>query len=296
MEWLRAHPYTSALSAAGILLLMGILVVERQIMRPAEGPATAWGGGAAPFLNPTSYQPSQDTENSETLMQDITDGPPYTYIPPKPSTNSGPAQNQDSYDFEAFITLLTKASTPKPQNDTGLSSSSSMDAYAYIPRGLISTTSPSGARTETQQLLYEYGNEIGSSIESFEQEHSNTPQILKEQVEDRTNPDKAAAVVNLGRALEAMGANLSGMDRVPGAMAAAHKALAESYREIGKNLALIPKAQRDQDFIQAIETYNASADTFTKRYIQIVSLFGAYGVTFTSSDPGRVFTFSPSGF
>jgi len=171
-----------------------------------------------------------------------------------------------------------------------------VSAYAYIPRGLISTTTPSTARTALQQQLYDYGNDIGSSIESFEQQHSNTVQILKEQVEDRSDPDKAAAVVNIGHAFQNLGTNLAKMDNVPSAMVAAHAALAQSYIEIGKNLALVPQAERDSDFIQAIQTYNTSADAFTRNYIQIVSLFGAHGVTFTSSDAGRVFTFSPSGF
>lgn len=296
MEWVRAHPYRSALLAAGMLLLLGIIIVERQIARPAKGPATAWGGGATPLLNPTSYQP-RNTEEGRSLMQSVTDGPPYTYLPPAAPATSAPAQNQDSYDFEAFVAMLTKSSATKPSSSASAESgSSSLSAYAFIPRGLISTTSPNTGRTETQQVLYEYGNEIGSSIESFEQEHTNTPQLLKAQVEDRTNPEKAAAVVNLGRSFEGMGHNLLAMDRVPPGMAAAHKALAESYIEIGKKLALIPKTTRDEDFIEAIQTYNASADTFTKRYIQMVSLFGAYGVTFSSSDPGRVFAFSPSGF
>ncbi len=114
-------------------------------------------------------------------------------------------------------------------------------------------------------------------------------------MEDRTNPEKAAAVVAIGHGLEEMGNSVAAMETVPSAVASAHEALAKSYIEIGKNLALIPRAERDSDFIKAIQTYNASADTFTKNYIQLVSLFGAHGVTFTSSDAGRVFMFNATG-
>lgn len=222
-------------------------------------------------------------------MDQVKSGPPYTYIPPSLATPA-PTDNQDSYDFEAFVAMLTQGSAPKKQSAS--ESGSVVSAYAYIPRGLISTTTPHTGRTDVQQALYDYGNDIGSSIESFEQQHSNTVQVLKGQVEDRGNPDKAAAVAQIGRAFQGLGNNLAAMDTVPSGMVSAHKALAQSYIEIGKNLALIPQAERDSDFIQAIQTYNASADTFTKNYIRIVSLFGANGVTFTSSDSGRVFTFS----
>ncbi len=294
MEWLRAHPYTSALSGAGLLILIGIFIVEQRTARPVETAPTAWGGGTVPLLNPTSYGPSQGTlENRGNIMQDVKSGPPYTYVPPAHLATSVDTENV-SDDFESFVAMLRKdhtSSTPPLGGDTSL-----MSAYAYVPHGLISTTTPRTGQTAVQKTIYDYGNDIGSSIESFEQQNSNMVQILKAQVEDRSDPDKAAAVVSIGHALEDLGRNLSAMDTVPSGMAGAHTALAQSYIEIGKKLALIPQAERDADFIQAIQAYNASADVFTKNYIQLVSFFGVYGVTFTSTDSGRVFTFSPTGF
>lgn len=295
MEWLRTHPYTSALCAAGVFVLIGAFVVGRQAARPAGVPSSAWGGGATTLLNPTSYQPQNTAPDNRSIMQQVTDGPPYTYTPPAGITTAAPTSD-GSYDFEAFIAMLTQGSAPKKQPDTSVDSSL-LSAYAYIPRGLVSTTSSETTRTELQQSLYDYGNDIGSSIESYEQQHLNTVQILKGQVEDRTDPDKAAAVVNIGRALQDLGNNLAAVETVPAAMISAHEALAQSYVEIGKNLSLIPSATNDQDFIKAIQTYNASADIFTKNYIQMVSLFGAHGVAFSSIDAGSVFTFSSaSGF
>ncbi|MBI5457626.1 hypothetical protein HY971_02790 [Candidatus Kaiserbacteria bacterium] len=298
MEWFRTHPYASALSAAGVLVVVGAYIVVLRASEPTRTQATAWGGAGSSFLDPTSFEPPQyvaPTYQGD-IIQQVQSGPPYTYITPVGSATSASVSGDNPYDFEAFIAMLIKETVPKRQAVDARADSSTMDPYAYIPRGLISTTTPPTARTSTQQALYDYGNDIGSSIESFEQQHTNTVQILKEQAEDRADPDKATAVVNLGRAFQNLGSNLSAMDNVPSVMVSAHAALAKSYIELGKNLALIPGAERDSDFIQAIQTYNASADTFTGNYIRIVSLFGAYGVTFTSADSGRVFTFSPSGF
>ena len=294
MEWLRTHPYTSALGAAGVLVLIGAFVVVSRAAQPAGTGATTWGGEAASFLNPTSYGPAQNPAQSDDVMGQVQNGPPYTYIAPNFS-NLTPSGEENSYDFEAFIAKLTKASAPKGQTDAD-GDNAFLSAYAYIPRGLISTTTPRSTRSALQQELYEYGNDIGSTIESFEQQHSNMVQILKVQVEDRANPEKASAVVNLGHEFEELGKLLAAMETVPPAMTSTHKALAQSYIELGKNLALVPGAERDSDFIKAIQTYNASADMFVKNYIQLVSLFGAHGVTFTSSDSGKVFTFSPTGF
>ena len=293
MEWVRTHPYTSALCAAGVLVLLGTSVVISRASQPAGTRSTAWEGEASPLLNPTSHGPNTNSTQNENVVRQTQDSPLYTYIAPNPA-NSESTGEEGAYDFDAFIAKLSKASSPKGQTATK-DDDPVLSAYAYIPRGLISTSTPSSTRSTLQQELYEYGNDIGSTIESFEQQHSNTSQILKGQVEDRTDSGKAAAVVRIGRDLEEMGNVLAAMETVPSSLASAHNALAKSYIEIGKNLALIPGAERDADFIKAIQTYNASADTFAKNYIQMVSLFGAHGVTFSANDAGKVFTFSPTG-
>jgi len=296
MLWLRNHPYTAAIGAAALLVVIGAYIVVSRASQPAGTSPTSWGGEAVPFLDPTSYAPSADpAEEDGPIMRPVQDGPPYTYIAPN-FVNSAPPNedDSDSYDFDAFIAELTKQSalnTPGGTGDTG-----SLNAYSYVPRGLFSTTTSRASRSALQQELYDYGNDIGSTIESFEQQHSNTVQVLKVQVEDRANPEKAAAVVRIGHDFEELGKILTAMDPVPSAIASAHQALAQSYIAMGKKLALVPGAERDADFIKAIEAYNASADTFVQNYIRLVSFFGVYGVVFTSLDGGKVFTFNPSGF
>lgn len=302
MQWLRTHPYASALGAATLLVLVGAYIVVSRAIQPLETGPTSWGGGAVPHLDPTSYPIGENASNgagapqdAQTIMGRVQDGPPYTYLAPSFFQNASPNGEEDTYDFDAFVAQLSAQGRSDP-GGTQDASTSILGAYSYIPRGLISTTIVHSARTPLQQELYDYGNDIGSTIESFEQQHLNTVQVLKGQVEDRANPEKAEAVVKIGRDFEEMGEVLAAMESVPSAMASTHKALAQSYIEIGRNLALVPGAERDSDFIKAIQTYNASADVFVKNYIQLVSLFGAHGVTFMSADAGRVFTFSPTGF
>lgn len=296
MEWLRSHPYTSALCAAALLVVVGAYIVISRASQPAETRPASWGGEAVPLLDPTSYAPATTVLGDDaSIMQRVQSGPPYTYIAPDFFTPVPPSETDaGQYDFDAFVAELTKTSSVKASSSTD--ESGTLSAYAYIPRGLISTTTPSAPRSALQQKLFDYGNDIGSTIESFEQQHSNTVQALKAQVEDRADPEKAAAVVKIGRDFEALGKILAAMDPVPSTVAPTHRALAESYIELGKKLALVPSAERDGDFLKAIEAYNASADVFVQNYIRLVSFFGAYGVIFASVDSGRIFTFNPGGF
>lgn len=299
MQWLRTHPYASALLAAGILLVMGAVVVQRQSANPVFSQPSAWGGTNLSLLNPTSYGPNQNTQNEPSIMQQVQSGPPYTYIPPLNAPQSGASGEHtaeqdvladDSFDLDAFIAMLSSAGGGQKTT----ASASATTSYSFIPSGLMSTTTAETKRTSTQQTLYDYGNEVGSYIQSNEEQNPGVAQILKNQVEDRADAGKAAAVGAIARGLRDVGESLEAIEDVPSQMASVHKALAKSYGAVGTNLSLIPKAQSDSEFIAVIEKYNASADVFVKNYIAFAELLGAYGVIFADSDAGSVFTFTPT--
>ena len=228
-------------------------------------------------------------------MQQLQSGTPYNYTLPTPQAVSADTQTGGSgdFNFDSFISMLSN------ENATGTTKvqGSTNNAYAFIPTGLISALVPK-QRTALQQKLYDYGNNVGSFVQSFEQDHPNEAQVLWDQAQDRTNPDKAASLVALAHALTALGDNLSQMnaspddDQVPTQMTAAHNALAQSYHDLGTELALVPGAQGDSAFVAAVEAYDTTAEMFTQKYVALANLFVAYGVTFSPQDPGVVFTFS----
>src|SRR3989344_5552342 len=76
MQWLRTHPYASALGAAALLVLVGAYVVVSRAIQPAGTSPTAWGGEAVPLLNPTSYGPTQNSQQGDDVMRQVQDGPP----------------------------------------------------------------------------------------------------------------------------------------------------------------------------------------------------------------------------
>ena len=175
-------------------------------------------------------------------------------------------------------------------------SSVTNSAYAFIPTGLVSIETPK-KRTALQNSLYQYGNDVGSYIQSFEQENPNESQVLWDQAQDRTDAGKAAALTQLAQSLSSLGTTLAQMDgpdqsEVPSQLVSAHDALAKSYQDLGTKLALVPKTQSDADFVAAVNAYDVSAQAFTKNYVNMANLFVAYGVTFASGDPGSVFTFT----
>ena len=297
MGWLYTHPYASAVVATLILLLSGAFIVERSAPVSSSAPRTiAWEGtGAAPSSISYGSSGADDYQNKQTIMQQVQSTAPYTYAFPAPITDSvSGTQTGGVFDFESFLKTLSGISGGAPSAETPTSQGSSeVRAYSFIPSGLIAASTPSSARSPSQTVLYEYGNEVGSLIQSFDSLHLNKANVLRDQVEDRTDPAKAAALEGLGNDLSDLGKTMLAMESVPASFAAAHSALAKSYVEIGGNLAAVPKAQSDADFITAILKYNTSADTFIARYVALAQLFGAYGVTFSESDPGSVFSFTP---
>ena len=300
MEWLRTHAYISSASAVALLILLGgFIVSEKTAQTPATSQPNAFSGGGA-VLNPTFYVPNSGSggagSNAQTpsVVSQVENSAPYTYIPPNSTITVGNTQNTtgSSFNFNAFIAMLSNENQPAAGSAGASGTSSISSAYAYVPSGLISTTSEKVTRTPLQQSLYDYGNSIGSFIQSYEEQHANSAQILTDQVQDRNDPQKIAAVEELGKSLTNLGGELLTIDDVPSQMSAAHMALAQSYQEIGQKLQLVPQAQSDQQFVAAIEAYDSAADTFTKNYVAVADLFASYGVVFSQSDPGSVFTFT----
>lgn len=289
-NWLRSHAYLAACGGAAILILAGAIVVERKSAVAPQNDSGAWGGAGTTLLNPTAY----GQKAPQTVLQQPTGGTNVTLgtYDTAPDPETGVVDN--SFDFNEIIAELSKSSRKKPAGSS-VGSSVDTEAWAYIPSGLISTSTVVVNKTETQQKLYDYGNEAGSYIESFEETHRNEVQVLKDFIEDRLNAQKVAQFKDLSKALANIGTSLERMDVVPTAAKAAHIALAESYKEIGAKLALIADTQSDQEFLSAINAYNASADTFAKRYVALSTVFTALGVKFSPEDSGSVFMFSNAG-
>lgn len=296
MDWIRAHPYASTLAGAGFLIIIGVFVVERHAAVTPVTQPSAWGGISGISTNP-AYTPNT-TQNTQPVPEQLgnvsqnTSAPVFTYPQSSGNTPDGTSQTSTgSFNFDALIALMSKSaqstSSGSANTSTGL-----LDAYTLIPQGLISTTTPVKRQTAAQAALYGYGNEAGSTIQSFEETHTNMSQVLTDQVNDRTDTQKAAAVVSIGNGLAAMGRALEGITDAPPSVVSLNLSLAKSYEDIGAKLAQVPQAQTDAQFITAIDTYNAAADTFTKNYVALASYLAASGVTFSPNDPGDVFSFT----
>lgn len=289
-DWFRTHPYSSILAGVFALILIGALFISTRSSVGPSGIGAAWGGLNSNVLNP-AYTGGSGTQNPEMTVPSQS-GVPYSYIPPA-SGGAAYTSSGEAFDFSAFMSELSRDITPA-QSDA--STDSSLEAsFSFIPKGFISVTTSTKKRSDAQQKLYDYGNEAGSYIESFEESHRDQSQVLKNWLEDRRDETKRAAVVQLGRALWETGRSLLLLESVPPTATALNKALAESYMEIGGNLALIPKTESDADFLKAIGVYNASTETFGKNYVALVNMFGAYDVSFSTDDPGSAFTFKPIG-
>jgi hypothetical protein len=287
MWWLSSHPYAAASALAGFFLVLLALVVESRTS-VSPGPLSVWGGTGAPLLNPTSYAPSKLQEAIQDTRGAYSGAP--IYIPPAQST-AGEQNAEGSFDFESFLGSLTE---PSGQSGTIAAGDAGL-AYAFIPRGLIATNTPAMSRTAEQQALYTYGNDAASYIQTYEDSNRNAPVTLRDQAEDRQNPQKRQAVKLVAMGLRTAGESLLGMEVVPASVASVHRALAESYVAAGRALDRVPDASGDEAFIAAIQAYNAEADKLVANFVDLATTFSVSGVKFTTGDPGSIFTFSGGG-
>lgn len=284
------HPYAASLIGALLAVLAGALVVlNRSSVQPRDE-LRAWGGVGGAF-EPTSAGAAQMPETRDNLYTQVQSGPPFRYAPAlqSPVTLEG-----DSFDFESLIAQLSESGRAR----SGAASDSPeppLNAYSFIPQGLVSISAPKRTMTDTQRALYDYGNEVGGRIQSFEERHRGAPQILKDQFEDRHNPEKNAALLSLARALGDLGKELSAI-QAPPEVQSAHQKVAASYKELGEKLSKVPDAKTDEAVLNAILAYNAAAEEYVRNYVSLATLLSAHGVSFSQEDAGSVFTFSAVSF
>jgi hypothetical protein len=283
MDSIRAHPYRAALVAAVILILVGALIVYRRSDAPTTASSSAWGSTGSlfdPQATPNASAPEQSDAN-----RGARDVPLYQYRPPAFEEDS-----EGAFDFDAFVAALSRPDSAGEPASGGTESAAS--TYSFIPTGLISTDAPSTQRSQVEELIYQYGNEVGEYIELYESTHRNNAAILKNQIEDRGNAEKAAAVRSIGADLRALGTSIERIETVPDIFSHAQGALADSYIEAGGKLAAVADANGDQAFIAAINSYNAAAESLIKNYVAMATLFSVNNIRFKPADAGRVFMFS----
>lgn len=291
MQWLYAHPYIASLLGALLAISIGmVVVVNRSDVEPQPSGLRAWGGVGSNLFDPTNVGTRSGSQTQpENLYSQVQSGPPFYYAPAGGQLPLMEAQNEvENFDFDAFMVLL---SAPSGASAGGGGDAGTLDAYSFIPQGLISTSAPRKRLTPTQQAIFDYGNEVGSYIQSFDEQYQSAPQILKDQFEDREDPEKNAILLSLARALGDVGEQFAAMEAPP-EIRSAHKNVAASYRELGAKLSAVPDAKTDEAVLNAILAYNTAVEIYVKNYISLATLISAHGVSFSPDDAGSVFTFT----
>jgi hypothetical protein len=302
MEWIRSHPHASALAAAGILVVLGGMLVINRSPAPSPSGISAWTGNTAAFgttTNAAAQAASSQTGPSAFAAENYgTRTLPYTQnTPPVDSQGVIQTNGGDSYDFNALMAELSNPSLKAGAAAASTTGPTVVNAWSFIPTGLISIQNVSSSgRTPLQQSLYRYGNEVGSLIEGYDAAHGDQAQVLSGANNDRQNAAKQAAVEKIGEDLETVGQGIAEITDAPDAAQADNAALSKSYIDIGTKLVAVGAAEPLQDsaLVSAIESYDSAVNSFNGAYIALANLFSAYGVTFSSGDPGSVFSFSPS--
>ncbi len=288
VPWIETHPYLATTVGVGGLLMLGtVLVIGRGDVAPTRE-SGAWGG-AGGFFAGTIRNLNPDRLSTEEAMRQQSHNS-YATIPIyTPPLNTGTETEAEDNLADLLAQLVVK-DTPKdvPGELT------TPEGYAFIPQGYVSTETPETKRSPEQELLFTYGNQLGTFVKGYESLHSNSPQILKDHVEDRGNPDKIRALTILGTDMQQFGIELRNLPNIPTLASGIHKEYANAYIRAGRDLISVAKTSTDTEFLTAIAAYNSGVERLTTQFIAVVELFGAYEVRFSDSDDGSIFMFNPN--
>lgn len=278
------------LSLIGFALIATGVVINEQDSRPQTTSVSHWGrAGGFAFLGTPSQENSYNRSAEEQFnTQQV--APAYTVIPiSNSSLESGSQTGTLPKEWQSLLQQLVQPSTPSQTEKEP----SGTDAYSFIPQGMMSVSDPVDQKTPFQTELFEYGNSVGSLIQTFDDGHRDMLPTLKDAYADRTNQSKRIAAERIGEDYIALGKEIEAISTVPSAVSSMHIALAKAYQDAGQKMIIKLRASSDKEFLAAIHSYNESVLTFTNMFVALATYFSAAGVKFSSIDPGSVFTFSP---
>lgn len=299
MGWIRIHPYVLTLIITVSVFVVGsVIVASRTPVAPAQNPLTWSGGTPAPAYPSYSAPASSPQQVAQIVIQG--QAPSTLSLSPLSTPSAAPAQTQqtsNSFDYESFLAQMSGSASVQPSAKSNTSENQAVaQAYQFVPSGLIATTAPAErSMSPSQKDLYDYGNQVGAEIQAFENLHTDQAQVLKDQAEDRSDQAKANEVIALGQGYSSIGTYMEQMQEVPDSVSSFHTALAQSYLDIGAKLQVIAQAQGDTAFVQALQDYDKSADTFVHNFGSMAQFFSEQGVSFSQQDPGSVFSFTETG-
>ena len=306
MTIIRTYPYSLLFVVAGIVLISLVLFA-----RDHSTPAGGYGPTIAVSTNGTLIDPGISSVNPLTnappplqIGQPSTDSTPYV---PIIIGQTGPAQTLSTPANEhnppsVAAPTHTPASPPPSESDQLLNY-----VYSLIPSG-TATPVALKPRTPTQQALFAYGNEAGQIVLAFDDAHIDMAQVLTDWFADRgsaasnvasnaTEFDSAGAQA-IAHDMQTAGTSLAALEGVPSAATAANEALAKGYRDAGDRLLVVIKSGggSDAELVEAMKSYNATADSYVSAFVSLATMFSLYGVTFGSGDAGSAFAFPASSF
>lgn len=190
----------------------------------------------------------------------------YNGTPPKPKqatlTTRTPSAVLPTYD-------PTPITTPPPPDAT----------VPYTPPEL---SLPS---KRTDEDVRAYGNTMGATIQSAVAAMGDQNATLMAFI---TDPSHREDVLSLSRRYDTLARDIQLLKHAVGFREAAHN-LALGYTHVAEGLRVLADAKPDAMYSSLLE-YNTRVEKFADSFVSYASLFGAYGVTFSATEPGGIFT------
>lgn len=289
-ERLSAHPYFTMVSVLTLLISLGLLVVVPRLGITSSSSRTTWTSAGSIFLSGKGSAPPANGLNPLDIIRghSLDTNLPTIPLPQTP----GVQESNDAYTGSLDELLALLSATTSTKTAQGAETTALNGGFSFIPQGLLSVDSNLQERTPLQSELYSYGNDIGTFIQAFESLHTNIAQIQKDHMEDRTNSQKIGGLRRLGEDYAQLGSELAAIQSIPSSAQSAHTAYANSYIEVGANLEKIATTKSDEEFLKALEVYNASVESLSRRFFILTTVFSTNGVKFSSTEPGGVFMFT----
>jgi hypothetical protein len=183
---------------------------------------------------------------------------------------------------QKIIPIQTQSTPITVQNDSDV-----MDIVPHagpeISDDAITDTTLEPLATADIEVYREFGNTVAQKIQTFSLLQSNQYEVMGDFASGTTD---TSDVLKLSAAYSELAKDLTTVTP-PKAFVTAFSGIVDGYATVGSATKDFSESTPSQ---KSMEAYNAHIETFARAFTRFSLLFGALGVTFTSDEPGYMFS------
>ncbi len=162
------------------------------------------------------------------------------------------------------------------------------DLISWMPTKFNNNSAKPQNKTDLEQEIYDYGNNIGKLIKDFSNATGDHPKLMSNFVKDTYSTQNIQKLESLAEGYKLLAKQIKNTN-APIPMTAVANNLSLGYKSVGEATLQLSKQRTNEGLLTEIYKYNKTAENFATSFIKFSKVFRLYGIKYNRGEPGDIF-------